>query len=48
MFGNKPIWSFDAGWPAALDSPGSRAMQHLVTELAPDARVLLDAIIARL
>jgi glyoxylase-like metal-dependent hydrolase (beta-lactamase superfamily II) len=30
----------------ALDDP--RAMQRLVAELEPDARVLLDAIIARL
>jgi hypothetical protein len=29
MFGNRPIWLFDPDWPAALDSPGSRAMQHL-------------------
>ena len=29
IFGNKPIWLFDPGWPAALDSPGSRAMAHL-------------------
>jgi hypothetical protein len=29
VFGNKPIWLFDPGWPEALDSPGSRAMQHL-------------------
>lgn len=34
MFGNKPIWAFDAGWPAALDSAGSRAMQHLATLVA--------------
>jgi hypothetical protein len=29
VFGNKPIWLFGPGWPEALDSPGSRAMQHL-------------------
>lgn len=29
VFGNKPIWLFDPGWPAALDSPGSRAMAQL-------------------
>ena len=29
VFGNAPIWLFDKGWPAALDSEGSRAMQHL-------------------
>ena len=38
MFGNRPIWLFDAGWPAALDSPGSRAMQHLAALV--DARDL--------
>lgn len=31
VFGNRPIWLFDPGWRAALDSPGSRAMQHLAT-----------------
>jgi hypothetical protein len=34
MFGNRPIWLFDAGWQAALDSPGSRAMQHLAKLVA--------------
>ncbi|HEX3759900.1 MAG TPA: DUF4038 domain-containing protein [Kofleriaceae bacterium] len=34
VFGNKPIWEFGAGWPDALDSPGSRAMQHLAALLA--------------
>jgi len=34
MFGNRPIWLFDPGWPAALDSPGSRAMQHLARLVA--------------
>lgn len=29
VFGNRPIWLFDPGWRDALDSPGSRAMQHL-------------------
>jgi hypothetical protein len=29
IFGNRPIWLFAPGWRAALDSPGSRAMQHL-------------------
>jgi len=29
FFGNRPIWLFDSGWDAALDSPGSRAMQQL-------------------
>ncbi len=37
VFGNSPIWYFDAapdptwarGWRAALDSPGSRSMAHL-------------------
>jgi hypothetical protein len=50
VFGNKPIWLFDPDWPAALDSPGSRAMQHLaqliaandLRDLAPD----LDGTIA--
>ena len=26
--GNKPIWSFDAGWQSALDSEGSWDMVH--------------------
>jgi hypothetical protein len=34
VFGNRPIWLFDPGWPAALDSPGSRAMQHLAELIA--------------
>jgi hypothetical protein len=34
VFGNRPIWLFDPGWPAALDSPGSRAMQHLAQLIA--------------
>lgn len=34
MFGNRPLWLFDPGWPAALDSPGSRAMQHLAKLVA--------------
>jgi uncharacterized protein DUF4038/collagenase-like protein with putative collagen-binding domain len=34
IFGNKPIWLFDPGWPAALDSPGSRAMAHLARLIA--------------
>jgi len=34
MFGNRPIWLFDPGWPAALDSPGSRAMQQLAALIA--------------
>lgn len=34
VFGNKPIWLFGPGWPEALDSPGSRAMQHLAALLA--------------
>lgn len=34
MFGNRPIWLFDSGWQAALDSPGSRAMQHLAKLVA--------------
>jgi hypothetical protein len=29
VFGNKPMWLFDKGWPSALDSEGARAMQHL-------------------
>jgi hypothetical protein len=42
MFGNKPIWLFDPGWPAALDSPGSRAMQHLAELIA--ARGLVNLV----
>lgn len=34
VFGNRPIWLFDPGWPSALDSPGSRAMQHLAALVA--------------
>jgi hypothetical protein len=34
VFGNKPIWLFDPGWPDALDSPGSRAMQALAALVA--------------
>src|SRR5262249_38605182 len=34
VFGNKPIWQFGPGWPEALDSPGSRAMQHLAELIA--------------
>jgi hypothetical protein len=34
VFGNKPIWLFGPGWPEALDSPGSRAMQHLAELIA--------------
>ncbi|TMQ05008.1 MAG: DUF4038 domain-containing protein [Deltaproteobacteria bacterium] len=45
VFGNKPIWLFDPappGWPAALDSPGSRAMQHLAQLIAThDLRALV-------
>jgi hypothetical protein len=40
FFGNRPIWLFDPGWDAALDSPGSRAMQHLAKLVA--ARDLHD------
>jgi hypothetical protein len=28
VMGNHPIWDFSAGWPAALDAPGSVAMMH--------------------
>jgi hypothetical protein len=28
FFGNSPIWLFDSGWQAALDSPGSRSMTY--------------------
>ena len=28
VVGNFPVWSFDAGWPAALESPGAHAMTH--------------------
>jgi hypothetical protein len=34
VFGNRPIWLFDPGWQAALDSPGSQAMQHLAALIA--------------
>jgi hypothetical protein len=34
VFGNKPIWLFGPGWPEVLDSPGSRAMQHLAELIA--------------
>ena len=30
VFGNRPIWLFDAGWPTALSSTGSQYMQHAV------------------
>ncbi len=44
--GNRPVWNFDAGWQAALDSPGARSMQpfhRLVDRIAwwtlvPDQR----------
>jgi hypothetical protein len=29
FLGNKPIWAFDPGWQAALNSEGSRSMAHL-------------------
>jgi hypothetical protein len=29
FLGNKPIWGFDPGWQAALNSEGSRSMAHL-------------------
>lgn len=28
VFGNRPIWLFDTGWPAALGSEGAGLMQH--------------------
>jgi len=28
IMGNRPIWLFDPGWEAALDSPGSLGMMH--------------------
>jgi hypothetical protein len=28
VMGNLPIWSFSPGWPAAMDLPGSVAMEH--------------------
>jgi len=28
VMGNYPIWSFNPGWQAALDSPGSAALMH--------------------
>ncbi len=28
VFGNRPIWLFDEGWQAALDSPGANSMFH--------------------
>lgn len=29
VMGNKPVWSFDASWEKALDSPGARSMTRL-------------------
>jgi Putative collagen-binding domain of a collagenase/Protein of unknown function (DUF4038) len=29
VFGNWPLWGFDSGWAAALDSTGSRDMQRM-------------------
>jgi len=29
FLGNRPVWLFDPGWEAALDSPGSRELIHL-------------------
>jgi hypothetical protein len=28
VFGNRPVWLFDPGWPTALDSAGARYMQN--------------------
>ena len=28
VFGNRPVWSFDPGWQAAMDSPGSVGMMY--------------------
>jgi hypothetical protein len=29
LLGNRPVWLFDPGWQAELDSPGSLSMVHL-------------------
>jgi len=29
IMGNRPLWRFDPGWRAALNSPGSQSMVHL-------------------
>lgn len=44
IFGNNPIWLFAAGWPQALDSTGSRIMQHQAALLAsrPLGRLVAD------
>jgi hypothetical protein len=54
FLGNRPIWGFDPGWEAALDSEGSRSMVHLRSlflsrpwyELIPDQahKVVIDGL----
>lgn len=54
FLGNRPIWGFDAGWEAALNSEGARSMEHLRAlfesrpwhELIPDQshRVVTDGL----
>jgi hypothetical protein len=34
VFGNRPLWLFDSGWPAALGSTGSQYMRHFAALLA--------------
>jgi hypothetical protein len=52
--GNRPVWLFDPGWQAALDSPGAQDMARLKTlfasrpwyELIPDEehQVVVDGL----
>jgi len=54
FMGNRPIWLFDPGWEAALNSPGALDMQRLYTlfrsrpwsELVPDPKheVVVDGL----
>ncbi len=49
MTGDKPLWNFDAGWEAALDTPGMPSLEHFRAFVAsipwwtlePDAEQLL-------
>jgi hypothetical protein len=54
VMGNRPVWLFDPGWQAALDSPGAQDMARLKTlftsrpwhELVPDEKhqVVVDGL----
>jgi hypothetical protein len=54
VMGNRPVWLFDPGWQAALDSPGAQDMARLKTlfasrpwhELTPDEKheVVVDGL----